>query len=186
MLLRLVPAAFAALSVGWSTLLLNSAGPFSPGSGAVAAREVTRILCLVVPGALLVGLLRPSSLGDALSQRFAAAYRGSSSRPCAALLRLDAAAAPLADDGRGPPVRGLAPGRSPAARVRHGLSLTVALLVGTLRSAQQLSLSMDARGFAQVRRRTHALPSSFSWRDAGCVAVGLVLLAVPLVLSSWG
>lgn len=184
-LLRLVPAAFAAVSVGWSTLLLNSAGPFSPGSGTVAAREVTRILCLVVPGALLVGLLRPSSLGDALSQRLRLPPRVVVAA-CAALLRLGELLRRWETMGEVRRVRGLAPGRSPAARGRYGLSLTVALLVGTLRSAQQLALSMDARGFAQVRQRSHALPSSLSWRDAVCVAMGLVLLAVPIGLSRWG
>ena len=30
---------------------------------------------------------------------------------------------------------------------------------------------------------TYALPSTFSWRDAGCVAAGLLLLALPVGLS---
>jgi energy-coupling factor transporter ATP-binding protein EcfA2/energy-coupling factor transporter transmembrane protein EcfT len=181
-LVRLVPVALAALSVGWSTLLLNAAGPFAPGSGLLATREITRILCLVVPGVLVVGLLRPSTLGDALGQRLRLPARPVVAAT-AALLRLDDLLVSWQTMSEIRRVRGLAPGRSPAARVRHALSLTFALLVGTLRSAQQLALSMDARGFAAVRRRTHALASPFTWRDLLCLAVGLLLLAVPLSAS---
>ena len=182
-LVRLVPVAFAALSVGWSTLLLNAAGPFAPGSTTVAAREVTRILCLVVPGALVVGLLRPSTLGDALGQRLHLPARPVVAAT-AALLRLDDLLGSWQTMSEIRRVRGLAPGRSPAARVRHALSLTFALLVGTLRSAQQMALSMDARGFAAVRRRTHALASPLTWRDAVCLTMGLVLVAIPLLLRT--
>ncbi len=181
-LVRLAPVALAALSVGWSTLLLNAGGPFSPGSGRVAAGEVTRILCLVVPGALLVGLLRPSSLGDALSQRLRLPDRPVVAA-CAALLRLDDLLGAWRRMTEVRHVRGLAPGRSPLARTRQALSLTLALLVGALRSAQELALSMDARGFAAVRRRTHALPSTFSWRDVVVLAVGVVLLLTPVLAS---
>ena len=80
-------------------------------------------------------------------------------------------------------LRGLAPGRSPAARIRQAFSLTLALLVRTLRSAQQMALSMDARGFAAARRRTRALPSTFGAPDLVAAAVGVALLVVPLVLS---
>ena len=181
-LLRLVPVAVAAVSVGWSTLLLNAAGPFSPGSGTVAAREVLRILCLVVPGSLLVGLLRPSSLGDALSQRLHLPARPVAAA-CGALLRIDDLLERWRTMTEVRLVRGLAPGRSPAARVRHGASLTLAMLVGTLRSAQQMALSMDARGFAAAQRRSHALPSTFSGCDVVCLAAGVVLLATPVLLS---
>ncbi len=181
-LVRLVPVALAALSVGWSTLLLNPGGAFSVGSAALAAREVTRILCLVVPGALLLGLLRPSTLGDALSQRLHLPDRPVVA-VCAALLRLDDLLGSWRTMTEVRRVRGLGPGRSLVARVRHALSLTLALLVRTIRSAQQMALSMDARGFAAVRRRTHALPSTFARRDVVALALGLLLLAAPIVLS---
>ncbi len=181
-LLRLVPVAFAALSVGWSTLLLNAAGAFSPGSGAVAGREVVRVLCLVVPGALLVGLLRPSSLVDALGQRLRLP-----ARPVvvagAGLLRLDDFGRSWRRMAETRHLRGLAPGRSPAARVRHGASLTLGLLVHALRSAQQLSVAMDARGFAAVHRRTYALRSTFAPVDLVCLAAGVLLLVLPRVLT---
>ena len=181
-LLRLVPVGFAALSVGWSTLLLNAAGPFSPGSGAVAAREVVRVLCLVVPGVLLVGLLRPSSLGDALGQRLRLPARPVVAAT-AALLRLDDFARTWRRMSETRHVRGLAPGRSPVARARQAWSSTIGLLVQAFRAAQLLSVAMDARGFAAVRRRTYALPSTFGRRDVVAVLAGLVLLTLPGVLG---
>ena len=182
-LLRLAPVGLAALSVGWSTLLLNAAGPFSPGSGAVAAREVVRVLCLVVPGALLVGLLRPSSLGDALGQRLRLPARPVVAAT-AALLRLDDFARTWRRMAETRHVRGLAPGRSPAGRVRQAWSLTIGLLVQAFRSAQVLSVAMDARGFAAVHRRTYALPSTFGRRDGVALLAGLLLLVLPVVLGA--
>jgi len=181
-LLRLLPVGLAALSVGWSTLLLNAGGAFSPGSGAVAGREVVRVLCLVVPGALLVGLLRPSSLVDALGQRLHLPARPVVAAG-AGLLRIEDFGRSWRRMGETRHVRGLAPGRSPAARVRHGASLTLGLLVHALRSAQQLSVAMDARGFAAVRRRTYALPSTFGGHDLVCLAAGVLLLVLPYALT---
>lgn len=181
-LLRLVPVGIAALSVGWSTLLFNERGPFTPGSGALAAREVTRILCLVVPGALLVGVLRPSSLADALAQRLHLPHRPVSAA-AAALLRIERLFDTWQTMSQIRRVRGLAPGRSLPSRVRHTLSLTLAMLVGVLRSAQQMATSMDARGFAGARVRSFALPSPWGRRDWGLVAVGLALGVLPVLLS---
>jgi energy-coupling factor transport system permease/ATP-binding protein len=181
-LVRLAPVGFAALSVGWSTLLLNAAGPFSPGSGAVAGREVVRVLCLVVPGALLVGLLRPSSLGDALGQRLHLPARPVVAAT-AALLRLDDFSRTWRRMAETRHVRGLAPGRSVAGRVRQAWSLTIGLLVQAFRAAQLLSVAMDARGFAAVHRRTYALPSTFGRRDAVALLAGCVLLVLPTVLG---
>ena len=52
-----------------------------------------------------------------------------------------------------------------------------------LRSAQQLSVAMDARGFAAVHRRTYALPSTFGRADVVCLAAGVLLLVLPRVLT---
>ncbi|SER32872.1 energy-coupling factor transport system ATP-binding protein [Microlunatus flavus] len=182
-LLRLAPVGLAALSVGWSTLLLNAGGAFSPGSGALAAKEVTRILCLVVPGALLVGLLRPSTLADALGQRLRLPARPVVTAS-AGLLRLDDFARSWRAMAQVRHVRGLAPRRSPVARVRQAASLTLGLLVHALRAAQELSVAMDARGFAAVRRRTYALPSTFGRADAVCLLVGVLLLVLPWTLGT--
>lgn len=180
--LRLLPVGIAALTVGWSTLVFSDRGPFGPGTGEVAAREVLRILCLVVPGVLIFGSLRPSRLGDALAQRGHLPHR-----PVAVatsgLLRLQQLLTTwrqMADTRR---IRALAPGRSLPARVRNVASLTFALLVSTLRSSQQIALAMDARGFADAHRRTFALPSPWRRADLVCGLIAVLLLVAPPLLS---
>lgn len=184
-LVRLVPVGLAALSVGWSTLLFSRYGWFAPAAFPVAGREVTRILCLVVPGVLLVGALRPSSLGDALAQRLHLPHRPVAAAT-SALLRLDQLFQTWRTMGDVRRIRGLAPGRSLPARARYLVSMTVALLVGVLRSSAQMALSMDARGFAGAHRRTFALPSPWTGRDWLCCAVGVWLGAFPALLTLIG
>ncbi len=179
---RLIPVGLAALSVGWSTLLFSRYGVFAPAAFPVAGREITRILCLVVPGALLAGLIRPSGLGDALAQRLHLPHRPVIAAT-AALLRLDLIFATWTTLGDVRRIRGLGPGRSPTRRARHLLSMTVALLVGVLRSSAQMALSMDARGFAAAHRRTFALPSVWAGRDWVCCAIGVWLAAFPIGLT---
>ena len=179
---RLIPVGLAALSVGWSTLLFGRYGWFAPAAFPVAGREVTRILCLVVPGVLLVGVLRPSTLGDALAQRLHLPHRPVAAAT-SALLRLDQLVDTWTRMGEVRRIRGLGPGRSLPARARYLFSMTLALLVGVLRSSAQMALSMDARGFAAAHRRTFALPSPWSGRDWLCCAVGAWLGAFPVVLT---
>ncbi len=181
-LIRLIPVGLAALTVGWSTLLFSSYGWFAAAAVPVAIREVLRIGCLVVPGALLLGALRPSALGDALAQRLHAPHRVVLAST-AALLRLDQLAGEWQSLAEVRTIRGLAPGRSPVQRMRFLASMTVALLVWMLRSAQQMALSMDARGFAGATRRTFALASPWRGRDWICCLVALVFLVLPITLG---
>ncbi|MDN5725861.1 MAG: ATP-binding cassette domain-containing protein [Propionibacteriales bacterium] len=181
-LARLVPVALAALTVGWSTLVFSDRAAFSSAAFVAAAKEITRIACLVVPGVILVGVLDPSRLGDALAQRCRLPHRPVVAGT-AALLRLQL----LLDDWRRIAqvrrIRGLAPGRSLPGRIRHVASMTFTLLVHVLRQAQVMATSMDARGFAEARRRTFALPSPWRGRDWVAVAIALLLVAAPLLLS---
>ncbi|MGD7789153.1 ATP-binding cassette domain-containing protein [Propionibacteriaceae bacterium Y1700] len=180
-LVRMVPVALAALTVGWSALVFSDRGPFGPGTGAAAAKEVTRILCLVVPGVILVGVLDPSRLGDALAQRARLPHRPVVAST-AALLRLQQ----LLDDwqriAQVRRIRGLVR-RSLTGRTKHVASMTFTLLVHVLRQAQVMATAMDARGFAEARRRTFALPSPWRGPDWLALGVGALLIAVPLLLS---
>ncbi|MFC7619783.1 ATP-binding cassette domain-containing protein [Microlunatus sp. GCM10028923] len=181
-LARLVPVTLAAITVGWSALAFSERGFLAPDAWPVAAAEVTRIACLVIPGVLLIPSLPPSRLGDALAQRCRVPHRPVVAA-AAGLLRLQHLLdvwRTMADVRR---IRGLDPGRSPAGRVRQAAGMTFALLVYALRSAQQSALSMDARGFAGARRRTFALPSP--WRGVDWLAVGVAVLltAAPILLS---
>ncbi len=181
--LRLIPVALAALTVGWSALVFSERGPFAPTAWPVAGREVLRICYLVVPGVLLVPSLPPSRLSDALAQRARLPHRPVVVAS-AALLRVQQVLDTWRQLAETRTIRGLHPGRSFPQRVRHVAALTFALLVWTFRSSQQMAVSMDARGFGGARRRTFALPSLWRPRDWICLAVAVLLLAAPIVLTS--
>lgn len=181
-LARLVPVTLAAITVGWSALAFSERGFLAPDAWPVAAAEVTRIACLVIPGVLLIPSLPPSRLGDALAQRCKLPHRPVVAA-AAGLLRLQQLLEvwrTMADVRR---IRGLDPGRSPVGRVRQAAGMTFGLLVYSLRSAQQSALSMDARGFAGARRRTFALPSPWRALDWLAVGVAALLTAAPILLS---
>lgn len=181
-LARLIPVTLAAITVGWSALAFSDRGFLAPDAWPVAAAEVTRIGCLVIPGVLLIPSLPPSRLGDALAQRLRLPHR-TVVATAAGLLRLQHLLGVWRTMAEVRRIRGLDPGRSPAGRVRQAAGLTFALLVYALRSAQQSALSMDARGFAGARHRTFALPSPWRPVDWLCVAVAALLTVAPILLS---
>lgn len=181
-LVRLVPVAVAAVTVGWSTWLLSPAGLLSLAALPVAATEVLRILCLVLPGALLVAEISPSRLSDALAQRLRLPARPVVAAG-SALLRLQHLFDTWRQLAEVRTLRGLHPGRSVPGRVRHVASMTFALLISTLRSSTEMAVAMDARGFASAQGRTFALPSPWRPRDWVCCLVAIALVLVPLLVS---
>lgn len=181
-LVRLVPVGVAALTVGWSTWLLSPAGFLSTQALPVAATEVLRILCLVLPGAVLVAEISPSRLSDALAQRLRLPARPVVAAG-SALLRLQHLLDTWRQLAEVRTLRGLNPGRSPSGRVRHVASMTFALLISTFRASGEMALAMDARGFAAARVRTFALPSPWRARDGVCCLVAAVLVLVPILVG---
>jgi energy-coupling factor transport system ATP-binding protein len=63
------------------------------------------------------------------------------------------------------------------ARGREAVVVTGGLLLGALTQAAALALAMDARGFAEARRRTWAGPAPWRAADTLAVLAGLVLIA---------
>jgi energy-coupling factor transporter transmembrane protein EcfT len=174
--LRLVPGLIAALSIGWSSWLLGG------HHLSVGFASALRILVLVVPGALLTAHLDPSRLGDDLAQRLHLPARPVVAT-VAALQRVEDLGSAWSRAAWSRRVRGLGPGRSPVARIREAVALTFALLVQSIRSAAQMAVAMDARGFAGAKDRTWAEPSHWRKADTLLVAVGLAMCAVPVVLD---
>jgi energy-coupling factor transporter transmembrane protein EcfT len=80
-------------------------------------------------------------------------------------------------------IRALNPGRSIVLRIRNAASMTFSLLVWSLRSSQQMALSMDARGFGSARLRTNALPSAWRARDWVCLGLAVLLAVLPALLQ---
>lgn len=168
-LARLAPAVLAVAGVAWSAWLLGGRDL------EVAAGAALRVLCLLLPSAVVVGAIDPDALGDHLAQRL-----GLPARPVvaatAALQRLqsfDALWGELMTTRR---VRGVA-GTGPLARGREAVVVTGGLLLGALGQAAALALAMDARGFAEARRRTWAGPAPWHVADTVAVVAGLLVIA---------
>ncbi|NRQ48777.1 energy-coupling factor transporter transmembrane component T family protein [Aeromicrobium stalagmiti] len=139
-----------------------------------------RILVLAWPGAVAVGFVDPSRLGDYVAQglrvpaRFVASF-------VAVLQRVTSMTTTWQQVDRTRRARGLGPGRNPVAVVGHAGSMTFAMLASSLRGASRMSIAMDARGFATAQRRTWAEPAPWSRLDVVGLAVSVALGAVPVV-----
>jgi energy-coupling factor transporter ATP-binding protein EcfA2/energy-coupling factor transporter transmembrane protein EcfT len=173
-LLRLLPAAFAMASVGWSTWLLAN------HDLSVAATATLRVLLIVLPVAVLLPYLDPDALGDHLAQRLRLPARPVVATT-AALQRIHTFGQTWTDIARARRVRGIGPSaRHPRTVARHLWALTFGLLVRSLRLAATLAVAMDARGFATAVRRTWFAPAP--WRSADTLVVlGAV---VPIVVAT--
>ncbi len=173
---RLLAPAVAALSVAWSTWLLGG------HDLALAATASCRVLVLSLPGVLLAPLIDPARLGDQLGQRLRMP-----ARPVVAVVsglqRVEHLGAVWGELDRARRARGLGPGRSPVARIRHASRMTFALLVATLRGAGRQAVAMDARGFATAQHRTWAEPAGWTPTDTAVLAAGTALACLPWLLA---
>jgi energy-coupling factor transport system ATP-binding protein len=174
-LTRLAPAVLAVLGVGWSSWLLGGRDL------EVAAGAVVRVLTLIVPSAFVVGFIDPERLGDHLAQRLRLPARPVVAAT-AALQRLQSLDTLWSELMRTRRVRGIRADHGVVAKVREAGTVTVGLLVGALGQAATLALAMDARGFAEARRRTWA--GTAPWRLADTVAVLAGLLVVATAVAA--
>lgn len=173
-LVRLAPAALAVVGVGWSAWLLGGRDL------EVAAGAMLRVGALIVPSAFVVGFIDPERLGDHLAQRLRLPARPVVAAT-AALQRVQSFDVLWDELMRTRRVRGIRADRGVVAKAREAAAVTVGLLVGALGQASTLALGMDARGFAEARRRTWA--GAAPWRLADTLAVlgGLAIVAAAVV-----
>ncbi|MGW5241141.1 ATP-binding cassette domain-containing protein [Monashia sp. NPDC004114] len=169
-LARLAPAAIAVAGVAWSAWLLGGRDI------EVAAGAALRVLCLIVPSAVVVGFIDPERLGDHLAQRVHLPARPVVAAT-AALQRLQAFDALWVELMTTRRVRGIRADAGVVARTREAVVVTGGLLVGALGQASNLALAMDARGFAEARRRTWAGDAPWRTPDTLAVLAGLVIIA---------
>lgn len=174
-LTRLAPAALAVAGVAWSAWLLGGRDL------EVASAAALRVLCLIVPSAVVFGFIEPEALGDHLAQRLRLPGRPVVAAT-AALQRLQAFDALWGELMATRRVRGIRADRGAVARAREAVVVTGGLLVGALGQASALALAMDARGFAEARRRTWAGPAP--WRLPDTVALGAGLLVVAVAVAA--
>ncbi|WP_304502096.1 ATP-binding cassette domain-containing protein [Brachybacterium sp. FME24] len=174
--LRLTPILLSAAGLAWTTALLGEAPALSGPAWLLGLKEAARITVFVAPGVLALGSVDATSLGDALGGRLRLP-----ARPVAASV---VALVRVAHLGRQWEIitrtriqRGLGSPASP--KLLAGA--TLALLVDTLRGAEQQALAMDARGFATATTRTWAEPSRFGRADVLGALLGVGLLVWPAV-----
>ncbi|MFC0674183.1 ATP-binding cassette domain-containing protein [Brachybacterium hainanense] len=174
---RLAPVLLSAAALAWTTALLSPLAPLSGPAWLLGAKEALRITVFVSPGVLALASVDVTALGDALRLHLRAPGRPVAAG-VAALVRIGHLGQQWDRILTARELRGLGTRRDP----RLLASATLALLVDTLRSAQQQALAMDARGFASAEHRTIAVPSPVGRADAIGLAIGLALLAWPWAL----
>lgn len=174
--LRLLPILLSAAGLAWTTALLGEAPALSREAWLVGLKEAARITAFVAPGVLALGSVDATALGDALGQRLRLP-----ARPVAASVVALVRVGHLDQQWRTITAtrirRGLGGARSP--RLLAGS--TLALLVDTLRGAEQQALAMDARGFAGAQHRTWAEPSPLGRADLLGALLAVGLLVWPLI-----
>lgn len=175
-LLRLLPILLSAAGLAWTTALLGDAPALSGQAWLVGLKEACRITVFVAPGVLALGSVRPTPLGDALAQRLHLPGRPVAASVIA-LVRISHLGRQWSTITATRIRRGLGTARSP--RLLAGA--TLALLVDTLRGAEQQALAMDSRGFAGADRRTWAEPSPLHRADLLGAALAVGLLVWPAV-----
>lgn len=171
---RLAPVLLSAVSLAWTTALLGEAPALSGEAWLLGLKEACRITAFVAPGVIALTSLDVTALGDALGGRLR--------WPARPVVAVVAALVRAGHTGRQWEIitstrvlRGRGGRRSP----RMLAGATLALLVDSLRGAEQQALALDARGFATATRRTWALPSRFTRADLVGGAVAVLLLVWP-------
>lgn len=174
--LRLLPILLSAAGLAWTTALLGEAPALSGEAWLLGLKEAARITAFVAPGVLALGSVQATPLGDALAQRLHLP-----ARPVAAgvvaLVRVTHLGRQWETITTARIRRGL--GRATSPRLLAGA--TLALLVDTLRGAEQQALAMDSRGFATARDRSWAEPSRFGPADVPGALIGVGLLVWPAI-----
>lgn len=138
-----------------------------------------RIVEIVLPGAVMTPLIRPSELGDHLAQRLRLPPRVVVAA-VVALQRVDAISKQWRQVQDARRSRGMGFDGGPRRRIGHLAGSAFALLVVSMRDAGQLAIAMDVRGFAQATQRTWA--EEAPWRFSDSVAC---MLAGGVVVVAW-
>ncbi|WP_265415465.1 ATP-binding cassette domain-containing protein [Brachybacterium ginsengisoli] len=172
--LRLLPILLSAAGLAWTTALLGDAPALSGEAWLVGLKEAARITAFVAPGVLALGGVAATPLGDALAQRLRMPARPVAAS-VVALVRVGHLGRQWEMILRTRIRRGLGTARSP--RLLAGA--TLALLVDTLRGAEQQALAMDSRGFATASHRTWAEPSPVRPVDLWGLGIAVLLLLWP-------
>lgn len=177
---RAVAARLAVGLVGAGTLALSTWLYAGHDAGRTVAAAL-RILCIVVPAAIVSPLISPSALGDHLAQRLRLPARPVAGA-VAALQRVGSLGQQWQQIQFARRARGLGADGGPGRKLRALAGSAFALLVGAMRHTGSLAMAMDARGFATAQRRTWACPAPWHLADTGLLTLALALTALPHLL----
>jgi energy-coupling factor transporter transmembrane protein EcfT len=166
---------FFGATIGLSTWLYGGHNLDTSGGAAL------RILYIVLPAAMLTPAIDTSALGDHLAQRLRLPPR-TVVASTAALERLGQLGDQWEQIGRARRARGVGADGNLVRRSRVMASMTVALLVSTMRLSGTMALAMDARGFAGAHRRTWAEAAPWRSADTAFALLGVALAALPWLL----
>ena len=173
--LRCAVGLVAAVTLALTTWLYAGQDP------ALTAAAALRILCIVVPAAILSPLIRPSELGDHLAQRLRLPARPVAGA-VAALQRVDSLGEQWRQILQARRARGIGIDGGPARRAKGLAGSAFALLVSAMRQTGQLALAMDSRGFATAQNRTWARPAPWRIGDWLLLTIALLLALLPHLL----
>ncbi len=174
--LRLLPILLSAAGLAWTTALLGEAPALSGEAWLLGLKEAARITAFVAPGVLALGSVQATPLGDALAQHLRLP-----ARPVAAGVVALVRVTHLGRQWETITTARIRRGLGSAASPRLLAGATLALLVDTLRGAEQQALAMDSRGFATAGRRSWAEASRFGAADVPGALIGVGLLLWPAI-----
>lgn len=175
-LFRLGLGMFASVSIGLTTWLYGGQDLDT------AIGAALRIAYFIVPGAVLTTYIEPSALGDHLAQRVRLPARVVVAS-VTAVQRIDRLGEQWQQIGRARRARGVGLDGGPVVRGRRLATMTLALLVSTLRMSGRMAVAMDARGFASAHRRTWAEPAPWRLPDSLLLLTGVGLAVLPWVVG---
>lgn len=174
--LRVLVGMVAAITLALSTWLYAGRDVSMAGAAAL------RILCIVVPAAMISPSIRPSELGDHLAQRLRLPTRAVVGA-VAALQRVAGLGDQWHQIQQARRSRGIGVDGGPVRRVRALAGTAFALLVSAMRQTGALAMAMDARGFAAASQRTWAMSAPWQRGDWLVLFIGLTLAVLPYLVS---
>jgi energy-coupling factor transport system ATP-binding protein len=144
---RFVPILIALVSI-WLSNALFAASGFGTAGFERASVVTLRVAFFALPSVVLAGALRPVELSAALV-RWCRVPARPAAAAAAALSRLELLQWQWHNLRQTRRLRGFSGGRGPVARTREFVASLFALLVQALRSAGDLAVAMQARGFGE-------------------------------------
>jgi energy-coupling factor transporter ATP-binding protein EcfA2/energy-coupling factor transporter transmembrane protein EcfT len=191
------PLLVAALFGAWGTALVGNdsgallvdLGIFTITQGSVEAGIATglRAFAVAIPAVLVLFTTDPTDLANALAQKAKLPHRfvlgALAGMRLLGLLIEEWTTLGMARRARGVGARG-----SLTARLRANLGQVFGLLVQGIRRASRLAVTMEAKGFG-TNERTWLRASTYTLRDAGVVAAGLLVgvgaTIAAMLLGTW-